>query len=86
MVPEKVAAIFDRAGVFAYNRVIAGVHYPSDVEAGRISGAVIDNVLLHDPRFHGRLRYGSHRTSPRSRLALAETVFRNRAEEGRKGR
>ena len=51
MVPEKAAAIFDRAQVFARNRVIAGVHYPSDVEAGRICAAVIDNVLLHDARF-----------------------------------
>jgi acid phosphatase (class A) len=51
MVPEKAAAIFDRAGLFAHNRVVAGVHYPSDVEAGRICGSVIDNVLLHDAHF-----------------------------------
>jgi acid phosphatase (class A) len=51
MVPEKAAAIFDRAGIFAHNRVIAGVHYPTDVEAGRIAGSVIDNVFLHEPRF-----------------------------------
>jgi acid phosphatase (class A) len=31
--------------------VIGGVHYPTDIEAGRISGSVIDNVLLHDPKF-----------------------------------
>jgi acid phosphatase (class A) len=51
MVPEKAAAIFDRAARFAHNRVVAGVHYPSDVEAGRICGSVVDNVLLHDPHF-----------------------------------
>jgi acid phosphatase (class A) len=51
MVPEKAAAIFKRAAVFARNRVIAGVHYPTDIEAGRIAGATIDNVLLHEPRF-----------------------------------
>jgi acid phosphatase (class A) len=51
MVPEKAAAIFDRAGLFAHNRVVAGVHYPSDVEAGRICASVIDNVLLHDAHF-----------------------------------
>jgi acid phosphatase (class A) len=51
MVPEKAAAIFDRAGLFAHNRVVAGVHYPSDVEAGRICGSVIDNALLHDVGF-----------------------------------
>jgi acid phosphatase (class A) len=51
MVPEKAAAIFDRAADYAHNRVIAGVHFPTDVEAGRISGSVIDNALLHDARF-----------------------------------
>jgi acid phosphatase (class A) len=51
MVPEKTAAIFDRAAIFAHNRVVAGVHYPTDVEAGRIAGSVIDNVFLHEPRF-----------------------------------
>ena len=51
MVPEKAAAIFSRAGRFARNRVIGGVHYPTDTEAGRISASVIDNVLLHEPRF-----------------------------------
>jgi membrane-associated phospholipid phosphatase len=29
----------------------AGVHYPTDIEGGRISASVIDNVLLHDAAF-----------------------------------
>jgi acid phosphatase (class A) len=51
MLPEKAAAIFARADAYAHNRVIEGVHYPTDLEAGRISAAVIDNVLLHDAHF-----------------------------------
>jgi len=51
MVPEKAAVIFERADRYAENRVIAGVHYPTDIEAGKICGSVIDNVMLHDPRF-----------------------------------
>jgi acid phosphatase (class A) len=51
MVPEKAGAIFERADQFAENRVIAGVHYPTDLEAGKICGSVIDNVMLHDPSF-----------------------------------
>ena len=51
MVPELNAAIFERAARFANNRVIAGVHYPSDIEAGRICGSVLDNLLLHDSHF-----------------------------------
>src|SRR5271170_3257716 len=51
MVPEKAPAIFARAADWGHNRVVSGVHYPGDVEAGRISGSVIDNVLLHDAAF-----------------------------------
>jgi acid phosphatase (class A) len=51
MVPEKAAAIFERAADYAHNRVVAGVHFPTDIEAGRISGSVIDNSLLHDAHF-----------------------------------
>jgi acid phosphatase (class A) len=51
MMPEKAAAIFSRARRYARNREIGGVHYPSDTEAGLISASVIDNVLLHEPRF-----------------------------------
>jgi acid phosphatase (class A) len=51
MVPEKAPEIFARAAEWGHNRVVSGVHYPGDVEAGRISGSVIDNVLLHDAAF-----------------------------------
>jgi acid phosphatase (class A) len=51
MVPEKASAIFARAADWGHNRVLSGVHYPGDVEAGRISGSVIGNALLHDAAF-----------------------------------
>jgi acid phosphatase (class A) len=51
MLPEKKEAIFERAGEYAHERVIGGVHFPTDIEAGRISASVIDNVLLHHQHF-----------------------------------
>lgn len=51
MVPEKMNAIHGRASEYACNRVILGLHYPSDTEAGLISASVIANVLLHQPAF-----------------------------------
>jgi acid phosphatase (class A) len=51
MVPEKATAIFNRAASYGYNRVVAGAHFPTDVEAGRIAGTVIDSVFFHEPRF-----------------------------------
>jgi acid phosphatase (class A) len=52
MLPEKRAAIFDRAALYAQHRVVMGVHFPSDVEAGRIAGTVIAAQLLQDPLWH----------------------------------
>jgi acid phosphatase (class A) len=51
MVPEKSKAIFQRAQQYSENRVLGGVHYPSDIEAGRISGTVIAAVLMKDKNF-----------------------------------
>jgi acid phosphatase (class A) len=72
MEPEKAAAIFSRARRFARNREIGGVHYPSDTEAGLISASVIDNVLLHEPRFLTDLRASASRGATRERATLGK--------------
>ena len=46
MIPEKRDKILARALEFANNRVIGGVHFPSDVVAGRISGSLIASALM----------------------------------------
>ncbi len=46
MIPEKRSEIMARALEFANNRVLAGVHFPSDIVAGRISGSLIANTLM----------------------------------------
>ena len=38
---EKKMEILDRAAQYASNRVVCGVHFPSEVEAGKIAGTVI---------------------------------------------
>lgn len=49
MVPEKRTAIMARALEFGENRIVAGMHFPSNIEAGRISGSVIAEVIsTHD--------------------------------------
>jgi acid phosphatase (class A) len=41
MVPEKRAEIMARAADYANNRVVGGIHFRSDVDAGRVVGTVI---------------------------------------------
>jgi acid phosphatase (class A) len=46
MVPERRAQILARANEFAHNRSVAGVHYPSDVEAGKLAGTTLAAMLF----------------------------------------
>lgn len=43
--PERKASFFKRANEAALNRVIGGVHHPSDIKAGMILGDVIYQLL-----------------------------------------
>jgi acid phosphatase (class A) len=49
--PEKKTQIFNRAAAYAHNRVVAGVHYPTDILAGHASASVIVDALMNDPKF-----------------------------------
>ena len=51
MLPEQRGPIFARMTDYAQSRVIGGVHYPSDVEAGKRAGTAMAAVLFDDPAF-----------------------------------
>jgi len=51
LVPEKATAVTLRGREFGDSRWICGVHYPSDVEAGRTMGAAAVARLHADPAF-----------------------------------
>jgi acid phosphatase (class A) len=51
IVPEKRAQLFARAEEFAINRVVGGVHYRSDIEAGRLCGTLIAEEIFRQPGF-----------------------------------
>jgi acid phosphatase (class A) len=51
MVPEKREDLFKRGWKFAFNRMIGGVHYRSDIEAGRIAATVIAVEFFKSQRF-----------------------------------
>ena len=55
LVPERRDALFARGIAYGENRVLGGVHYPSDVEAGRMAAAVIAAKLYDSAAFRADL-------------------------------
>jgi acid phosphatase (class A) len=51
MLPEHADEIMARADDYAFHRVVAGVHYPSDVDAGKHAGTALAAFLLASPAF-----------------------------------
>lgn len=51
LLPQKRRLIFERADRFARGRLVLGVHYPSDIEAGAIAAAVIAAGLRRQDEF-----------------------------------
>lgn len=51
IVPDRADAILARTRVYGESRVVCGVHWLSDVEAGRVAGSVAYQALSTDPAF-----------------------------------
>ena len=68
MVPERAAALRARGVLFGERRVLAGVHYPSDIEAGEQSAAAIAQALFQDAEF--REDFASAKAELRGSLGL----------------
>ncbi|PZM11345.1 acid phosphatase [Rhizobium tubonense] len=68
MLPEKKAPIMTRAWEYGHNRIVGGIHYATDIEAGRISGTVIaQTIMTHDDY---KAEYEAAKTELRSALGL----------------
>lgn len=68
MVPEKRAALFARSRDYAHSRMVVGAHFPTDLEAGRITGTLAAQQLLQDARFRRDL--AAARSALRATLGL----------------
>ena len=69
IVPEKRDAIWERAHDYAWSRVIAGMHYPNDLDGGKIAGTAIAVALRTQPAF--KADYEAARRELRQYLGLA---------------
>ncbi len=68
MIPERRAQLLERAAEYGHNRTVAGVHYPSDVEAGKLAGSVLAASLFGSPAFQAD--YAAAKTELRQALNL----------------
>jgi len=51
LVPERRAQLLDRADEIAQHRAVGGVHYPSDIAAGKTAGVALAALLFASPAF-----------------------------------
>jgi acid phosphatase (class A) len=70
LVPERRAELLRRAAEFGRQRMVCGVHFPSDVEAGRKGAEWLARELLTDPAYAEDL--GAARHELRAALRLPE--------------
>ena len=69
IVPEKRTEILARADDYAFNRLVCGVHYPSDIEASRRVAYVVFGYMMATPQFQRDLAAAKAET--RAKLDLA---------------
>jgi acid phosphatase (class A) len=55
LAPEHRQALLDRGREIGWDRVVAGLHHPSDIMAGRVLGQALAQSLLADPNFQPEL-------------------------------
>jgi hypothetical protein len=54
--PEKKDELLERGKLIGKDRIIAGIHFPSDVDAGQTLGQAIVDKMLTNPAFQTALR------------------------------
>ena len=51
LAPDRATGILSRARAYSESRVVCGVHYPSDIQAGRLNGSAVFAALQTSPEF-----------------------------------
>jgi acid phosphatase (class A) len=74
MAPEKHGAILERADEYAHNRLVCGVHYPSDIEESRRVALLIFGYMMASPKFHQDL--AAAKLEMRTKLGFSTNVIR----------
>jgi len=79
LLPEKRVAIWARIDDYAESRIIGGVHYRSDLEAGRSAGAAIAAYMWANPSF--RADFAAASNELRASLGLPKLEVAKKVED-----
>ncbi len=67
LAPDRAEALFQRADEYAQSRLVCGVHFPTDIAAGRLAATAVISRLDGDPAFQADLALA------RSQLTVSPT-------------
>ena len=70
MVPEKRAELFARGWQYGESRIVGGVHFPTDVEGGRIEATAMAALMMENAEF--RTDFAAARAELRRTLGFAQ--------------
>lgn len=71
LVPEKRDAILARAADYGNNRLVCGVHYPSDLQASKVLAYSVHAVMANNPQYQKEME--AARSEVRKALGLPAT-------------
>lgn len=81
MLPEKKTEIMQRGDEYANNRLIAGIHFRSDIEAGKIAGTLIAYNLMNRADFSADFEIAKNELRSVLRLPAIQTTIVARTEK-----
>jgi len=55
ILPEQRDAVLARADDYANNRLVCGVHYPTDLAASKVLAYTIHALMTANPRYHKKV-------------------------------
>ncbi|MEN6544198.1 phosphatase PAP2 family protein [Parvibaculum sp.] len=55
LLPDNAQIIMNRAEHYGWHRVVVGVHFPTDIAAGKQAGLLVANAYLNDPAMKDKL-------------------------------
>ncbi|HEX4534286.1 MAG TPA: phosphatase PAP2 family protein [Rhizomicrobium sp.] len=80
IVPDRADAILARTRAYGESRVVCGVHWLSDVEAGRVAGSVTYQALSLDPAFNADMEAAKTELAAARANAVAPDAKRCKVE------